>query len=268
MPSPSADAPEAAAAEPFDAGAAANTGAAAGAGAGAPEEGGGLPWIDSSVKSYVLRAGRETPAQRRAFDELSPRFVAPFSQEPLDFAALFGNGNPVVMEIGFGMGEATAAIAAENPGVNYLGIEVYQPGVGKLLLSIGERSIPNIRIVQRDAVEVVLKMIPQRSLAGIHIFFPDPWPKKRHHKRRLVKRPFTDALASRLIPGGYLYMVTDWEDYADWALAELGATPALANASAGFAPPQSWRPRTSFERKGLEKKHAVRELYFQAKPAS
>jgi len=220
--------------------------------------------VDGSVKSYVLRAGRETPAQRRSYDELSPLFVVPFREAPLDFAGLFGNENPVVMEIGFGMGEATAAIAAENPGRNYLGVEVYRAGVGRLLWNISQSSISNIKIVRHDAVEVVMKMVPPRSLAGIHLFFPDPWPKKRHHKRRLVKRPFTQALASKLEPGGYLYMVTDWEDYAAWALAELEATKGLANTSESFAPPRDWRPGTAFERKGLAKKHAVRELYFEA----
>jgi len=217
--------------------------------------------LDGSIKSYVLRAGRETPAQRRAYESLARRFVLPLG--PLDFAEAFGNDNPVVMEIGFGMGEATATIAAENPGINYLGVEVYRPGVGRLLWNISQREIPNIRIVEHDAVEVVAKMIPPGLLSGIHLFFPDPWPKKRHHKRRLVKRPFTELLASALTPGGYLYMVTDWEDYADWALAELNATKGLANTSDGFAPPRGWRPRTGFERKGLEKKHDVRELYFR-----
>jgi len=216
------------------------------------------------VKSYVLRAGRETPAQKRSYELLSAQFVVPFRETPLDFAALFGNDNPVVMEIGFGMGEATAAIALENPDRNYLGVEVYRPGVGRLLWDISQRAIPNIRIVQHDAVEVALKMIPLRSLSGIHLFFPDPWPKKRHHKRRLVKRPFTEILAARLKPTGYLYMATDWEDYADWALEQLSATPGLANSADGFAPSQAWRPRTSFERKGLEKNHAVRELLFEA----
>ena len=233
----------------------ADPGAAAGPGTGTGSQ---------TVKSYVLRAGRETPAQKRSYDLLSPTFVVPFRDAPLDFAALFGNGNPVVMEIGFGMGEATAEIAAENPDRNYLGVEVYKPGVGRLLWDISRRSIPNIRIVRHDAVEVVAKMIPPHSLAGIHVFFPDPWPKKRHHKRRLVKRPFTETLAARLKPGGYLYMVTDWENYADWALEELGATRGLANTHGGFAVPKDWRPGTSFERKGLAKKHAVRELYFEA----
>jgi len=234
------------------------------AGTGSEAEG-AILGINSSIKSYVLRAGRETPAQKRAYDELAPKFVVPFNAAaPLNFAALFGNDNPVVMEIGFGMGEATAAIAAENPGSNYLGVEVYRPGVGRLLWNISQRAIPNIKIVEHDAVEVVMKMIPARSLDGVHLFFPDPWPKKRHHKRRLVKRPFTKILAGKLKPGGYLYMVTDWEDYADWALAELTATKELANAYGDFAPPQSWRPSTSFERKGLAKEHAVRELYFKA----
>ncbi|MCL2557920.1 MAG: tRNA (guanosine(46)-N7)-methyltransferase TrmB [Treponema sp.] len=216
----------------------------------------------SGVKSYALRAGRETDAQKRAYDSLAPQFVIPNSPGVLDFAALFGNANPVVMEIGFGMGEATAAIAEENPGVNYLGVEVYKAGVGRLLWNISQRGISNIKIAQADAVEVVAGMLPGRSLAGVHLFFPDPWPKKRHHKRRLIKRPFTDALASKIKPGGYLYMATDWEDYAQWALAELGATAALVNAFEEFAPAQAWRPRTSFERKGLEKSHVIRELYF------
>jgi tRNA (guanine-N7-)-methyltransferase len=219
--------------------------------------------MDSSVKSYVLRSGRETQAQKRSYDLLSPQFVVPFSEQPLDFAALFGNSNPVIMEIGFGMGDATAVIARENPLNNYLGIEVYKPGVGKLLWNIGEYSISNIRIIQHDAVDVVLKMVMPQSLDGIHIFFPDPWPKKRHNKRRLVKRPFTEVLTQRLKPGGYLYMVTDWEDYAQWALEELNATPGIANDFDGFAVPQSWRPNTGFEKKGMAKKHEIRELSFR-----
>ena len=216
------------------------------------------------MKSYVLRSGRETPAQRRSYESLAPLFTVPFAETPLDFAELFGNGNPVVMEIGFGMGEATAALAAENPGVNYLGVEVYRPGVGRLLWNVSRQSLSNVRIVRHDAVEVVAKMVPRRSLSGVHVFFPDPWPKKRHRKRRLIKRPFTDVLASVLIPGGYFYMVTDWTDYADSALEELSATRGLANAFAGFAAPADWRPRTGFEKKGLAKNHEVRELYFRA----
>ena len=217
----------------------------------------------SSIHSFVLRSGRETAAQRRAYDSLSGQFIVPFENREMDFAAVFGIGAPVIAEIGFGMGEATAIIAGTHPANNYLGIEVHRPGIGRLLWEIEQRSLSNIRIVEHDAVEVFEKMIPPHSLEGVHLFFPDPWPKKRHHKRRLVQRPFTDVLAARLKPGGYLYMVTDWEDYALWALAVLTATVGLVNTNDGFAPPQSWRPRTRFEAKGLEKNHEVRELFFE-----
>ncbi|MDR0455429.1 MAG: tRNA (guanosine(46)-N7)-methyltransferase TrmB [Treponema sp.] len=221
------------------------------------------------IRSYVLRSGRGTNAQRRSYDSLAERFIVPFENVTMNFTRIFGNNNPVTVEIGFGMGMATAIIAEENPSKNYVGIEVHKPGIGRLLWEVEQRSLSNIRVVEYDAVPVFERMIPLRSLEGIHLFFPDPWPKKRHHKRRLVKRPFTDALAAHIRPGGYLYMVTDWEDYADWALEELGATDGLVNsalssmkASNGFAPPQDWRPRTAFEKKGLAKNHQVRELFF------
>ena len=210
----------------------------------------------------MLRAGRGTAAQTRSYEKLSGQFSIPCDAGALDFSAVFGNGNPVIAEIGFGMGIATALIAADNPGKNYLGIEVHRPGIGRLLWEIEQRSLANIRIVEHDAVEVFNTMIPNGSLEGIHLFFPDPWPKKRHHKRRLVKRPFTETLAAKLKPGAYLYMVTDWEHYAAWALEELSLTKGLANSCGGFAPPQAWRPRTRFEAKGLEKNHEVRELFF------
>ena len=218
--------------------------------------------LRSSIRSFVLRSGRETAAQRRSYDSLAPQFIVPFEHKVMDFMAVFGNGNPVIAEIGFGMGTATAVIAGENPANNYLGIEVHRPGVGRLLWEIEQRSLANIRIVEYDAAQVFEKMIPPRSLEGIHLFFPDPWPKKRHHKRRLIQRPFTETLAARLKPRGYVYMVTDWEDYAQWALAELGSTDGLVNTCDGFAEPRAWRPRTSFEQKGLAKAHQVRELYF------
>jgi tRNA (guanine-N7-)-methyltransferase len=221
------------------------------------------PVPSSSIKSYVLRAGRETAAQRRAYDSLSGQFIVPFENREINFANIFCNDAQIIAEIGFGMGEATAIIAGENPGKNYLGIEVHKPGIGKLLWEIEQRPLSNIRIIECDAAVVFEKMIPPLSLEGIHLFFPDPWPKKRHHKRRLVKRPLTAVLAEKLKPGGYLYMVTDWEDYALWALEELNATQTLSNPGGGFAPPQAWRPRTSFERKGLAKNHQVRELFFQ-----
>ncbi|MDR0670229.1 MAG: tRNA (guanosine(46)-N7)-methyltransferase TrmB [Treponema sp.] len=223
------------------------------------------------IKSYVLRSGRVSAAQKRAYDTWSPRYCVPFSAGILDYAALFGNSRPVTIEIGFGMGTATARIAQENPDRNYLGLEVHKPGIGRLLWEIEKRSLENIRIVEYDAVETLERMIGPNSTAAFHIFFPDPWPKKRHHKRRLVTRPFTGVLAEKLRPGGYIYMVTDWEDYARWALAELSATAGLRNSgtpcspAAGgpwaFAPPQAWRPRTEFEAKGLAKGHKIWELY-------
>lgn len=217
---------------------------------------------DRKIKSYVLRAGRMTDAQKTAYETFSPKYIIPFAPEPQSPNVFFGNDNPVTLEIGFGMGIATAVIAHDNPEKNYLGIEVHRPGIGRLLWEIENRSLANIRIIEHDAVEAVEKMLPPASLDAIHIFFPDPWPKKRHHKRRLVKRPFTETLTGLLKPGGYLYMVTDWENYAEWALEELRATPGLKNSCEGFAPPAEWRPRTKFEQKGLDKNHNVRELFF------
>jgi tRNA (guanine-N7-)-methyltransferase len=218
-----------------------------------------------TIKSFVLRAGRGTAAQKRFYDSLAGRFLIPFAHQAINHSAVFGNDNPVVAEIGFGMGLATAIIAGENPHKNYIGIEVHRPGIGKLLGEIQERALSNVRIIEHDAAEVFAGMIPPQSLEGIHLFFPDPWPKKRHYKRRLVQRPFTETLAESLKPQGYLYMVTDWEDYALWALEALTSTEGLVNSGNGFSQPQTWRPRTSFEQKGLEKKHKVRELFFRKK---
>ncbi|MDR1046707.1 MAG: tRNA (guanosine(46)-N7)-methyltransferase TrmB [Treponema sp.] len=214
------------------------------------------------IKSFVLRSGRTTEAQKRSREKFSPFFCIPFSESLLDFTGVFGNGNPLTVEIGFGMGIATARIAAANPEINYLGIEVFPAGVGRLLWEIESRNLQNVRIIEHDAVEVLSKMIPPSSVAAFHIFFPDPWPKKKHQKRRLIKRPFTGLLTEKLKARGYIYAVSDWEDYALWALAELSATPGLRNNYDGFAPAQAWRPRTKFEEKGLLKGHRVRELYF------
>jgi tRNA (guanine-N7-)-methyltransferase len=180
----------------------------------------------------------------------------------VDFPAVFGNAHPVTVEIGFGMGGATVEIAEQNPGMNYLGLEVHRPGIGRLLWEIERRRLSNIRIIEHDAVEALEQMTGDGFAAAFHVFFPDPWPKKRHHKRRLIKRPFTDLLARKLRPGGSLYMVTDWEDYACRSLEELDATPGLINAYEGFAPPRQWRPPTAFERKGLASRREIRELYF------
>lgn len=221
------------------------------------------------LKSYVKRAGHFTEAQKKAYNTLAGKFIVPMSDlsnvepEKFDFNKIFGNSNSVTMEIGFGAGFATAEIAQANPDKNYLGVEVHLPGIGRLLWEIENRALSNTRIVEYDAAVVSEKMIPQNSLDAIHIFFPDPWPKKKHRKRRLVQRPFTETLAKCLKPGGYLYMATDWEDYALHALEELTATAALKNSYAqGFAEPQSWRPKTRFEQKGLAKEHKIRELFF------
>jgi len=215
------------------------------------------------IRSFVLRQGRMSIAQRRSYNELFPLYCQDgASAETLDLAAWFAKQQPLVVEIGFGMGTATSLIAAENPGINYLGIEVHKPGIGRLLWEIEKQGLQNIRILEGDAAEIINSRIGEGSIAGFHIFFPDPWPKKRHHKRRLIKRPFTEVLASKLIPGGYLYMVSDWIDYSEWALAELSATSGLVNAYQDYAEPQPWRPKTEFEKKGLKKGHEIRELLF------
>jgi tRNA (guanine-N7-)-methyltransferase len=215
------------------------------------------------IKSYVLRGGRLTAAQKRSYDSLSGKFIIPYECKKLDFAGIFGNNNPVIVEIGFGMGRATALIAGENPDKNYIGLEIHKPGIGRLLWEIEQRPLSNIRIIEHDAAEVFQNMIPSNSLEGVHIFFPDPWPKKRHHKRRLIQRPFTDCIASKLRSQGYIYMVSDWLDYANWALLVLTNTEDMVNVYESFAPPQSWRPLTSFEKKGLDKKHEIKELFFR-----
>ncbi|MDR0502592.1 MAG: tRNA (guanosine(46)-N7)-methyltransferase TrmB [Treponema sp.] len=214
------------------------------------------------LKSYVIRAGHFTDAQKKAYASSADKFIIPFSENNIDFSDVFGNENGVTMEIGFGMGLATAEIAAANPEKNYLGIEVHRPGIGRLLWEMEKRSLLNVRIIENDAAPVTEKMIPPRSLEAIHIFFPDPWPKKKHNKRRLVQRPFTETMAGCLKPGGYLFMATDWEDYAQYALSQLASTAGLRNMYEDFASPQSWRPKTKFEQKGLAKEHIIRELFF------
>jgi len=214
------------------------------------------------IKSYVIRKGRYTTAQKNAYEISGEKYLIAFSEQEIDFKKIFPNGNGVTLEIGFGMGDATAEIAQANPDKNYLGIEVHRPGIGRLLWEIEKRYLCNVRIIEYDAVSVTQKMIPKYSLDAVHIFFPDPWPKKRHRKRRLIQRPFTDTLASCLKQGGYLYMVTDWEDYALHALEELSASCALCNAYGTFAEPQRWRPLTNFEQKGMSKENVIRELYF------
>jgi len=215
------------------------------------------------IRSYVIRQGRFSPGQQRAYAELLPRFGIAYAGEPIDFARAFGRHAPVVAEIGFGMGETTARIAAENPAIDYLAIEVHTPGVGSLLRQLGEAGLANVRIVQHDAVEVMRDMVPAGSLAAIHVFFPDPWPKKRHHKRRLIQPPFAALAASRLAPGGVLHVATDWQEYAQHVLDVLSATPGLANTAPDFAPRPATRPETKFERRGLKLGHGVWDVVFR-----
>ncbi len=217
------------------------------------------------IRSFVLRQGRFSAGQQRAFDALMPKFGVAYAPKPLDPAALFGRVAPLVLEIGFGMGETTARIAGENPGNDYLGVEVHTPGVGALLKRVDEQALTNIRIVQHDAVEVVREMIPEATLAGIHIFFPDPWPKKRHHKRRLVQPAFVSLLASRLAPGGYLHAATDWQEYAEHILATLSGEPALVNRHEGFAERPEARPETKFEQRGRRLGHGSWDIVFEKK---
>ena len=215
------------------------------------------------IRSFVLRQGRVTDAQRRACDELLPRFGIPYSRAPLDLDGTFGRAAPKILEIGFGMGETTARIAADHSQNDYLGIEVHTPGVGSLLKRSAELGLTNLRIIQHDAVEVVEHMIPPASLAGIHVFFPDPWPKKRHHKRRLIQPAFARTLALRLKPGAYLHAATDWEDYARHIMEVLSAEPLLANTADGFAQRPEYRPLTKFENRGLNLGHGVWDLIFR-----
>ncbi|WP_157267723.1 tRNA (guanosine(46)-N7)-methyltransferase TrmB [Azohydromonas aeria] len=216
-----------------------------------------------AIRSFVLRAGRMGTGQQRALAELGPRFVLPYAPAPIDAPAVFGRQAPLVLEIGFGMGGATAQIAATLPDHDFLGVEVHTPGVGALLKTIGEQGLTNLRIVQHDAVEVLEHMVAPASLAGIHVFFPDPWHKKKHHKRRLIQGPFVAKLASRLAPGGYLHCATDWQPYAEQMLEVLSAEGALENTAEGYSPRPAYRPLTKFEARGLRLGHGVWDLVFR-----
>ena len=233
-----------------------------------------------SIRSFVLRQGRMSPAQTLAYQTLMPRFGIPYaepaadgqpSHPPLDFAAVFGRSAPTILEIGSGMGETTAAIAEAMPEKNFMAVEVHTPGVGALLKLIDEKKLGNLRVIQHDAVEVAQHMIGAGRLAGIHLFFADPWPKARHHKRRIVQPPFVRLLASRLAAGGYLHCATDWEPYAQHMLEVLSSEPLLTNSAfknaqehqfSGFSPRPAYRPVTKFETRGIKLGHGVWDLIF------
>ena len=223
------------------------------------------------IRSFVLRQGRVSNAQLRYHEGMMAQIGVPYVAAPHDLATVFGRSAevaPKILEIGFGMGETSAAIALANPGNDYLGIEVHTPGVGSLCKLVAEGHITNQRIVQHDAVEVLRDMIQPEALSGVHIFFPDPWPKARHHKRRLIQPPLVALLASRLKPGGYIHCATDWEEYAQQMLAVLSAETLLENTADGadgFAPRPDYRPLTKFEQRGLRLGHGVWDVIFRRK---
>ena len=217
------------------------------------------------IRSFVLRQGRVSPAQQRCVDTLMPRFGIPYGHVALDLDIAFGRQAPKILEIGFGMGGSTATIAAAHPENDYLALEVHTPGVGNLLKLIDEQGLTNLRIIQHDAVEVLRDMIADGALSGVHIYFPDPWHKARHNKRRLIQSPFVAKLMPKLKAGGYFHAATDWEDYAVQMLEVLSAEPLLENTADGYAPRPDWRPLTKFEQRGLNLGHGVWDLLFQRK---
>jgi tRNA (guanine-N7-)-methyltransferase len=217
-----------------------------------------------AIRSFVTRAGRITAAQERALEQLWPKYGVAFGAQPLEPGALFGRDAPLTIEIGFGNGENLLALASAHPARHFLGIEVHRPGVGRLLLGLEERQLGNVRVICHDAVEVLERQIAAQSVDELLILFPDPWPKKRHHKRRLIQRPFAELLSSRLARGGLLRLATDWQPYALQMLEILSATPGLTNVAAdgAFVPRPPERTPTRFERRGERLGHEVWDLAF------
>jgi len=216
------------------------------------------------IRSYILRAGRMSKGQKEARLKLAHKYLIDFRvDEPLSFGSIFGNQHPTVLEIGFGMGDTTFEIAKNNIDTNYIGIEVHPPGVGRLLNLCESEALTNVRVIEGDATEVIPKMFDHSSLAGVHIFFPDPWPKKRHHKRRLINKEFVDMIATTLQGEGYLHVATDWEDYATQTLNTLEQNPILQNISEAFTVRPDYRPVTKFERRGINLGHNVFDIVFR-----
>lgn len=215
------------------------------------------------IRSFVLRQGRMSNAQTHALETLLPRWGIPYRETLLDLDTAFGRSAPKILEIGFGMGDSTAAIAAAHPQNDHLGIEVHGPGVGSLLNQIEALGLTNLRVIQHDAVEVLKHMIAPASLDGVHIFFPDPWHKKKHHKRRLIQPELVALLCEKLKGGGYLHAATDWQEYAEHILSVLSAEPRLANTAADYAPKPDYRPLTKFEQRGIKLGHGVWDIVFR-----
>ena len=222
---------------------------------------GSAPPRERTIRSFGTRGHRSDRA-REICERLLPRYGIAPTNGPVDLPAAFGRRARTIVEVGFGMGETTAEIAAADPASDFVGIDVYPPGVARLLLRIEQRGLTNLRVIQRDAVDVMREMIRPDSLDAIHVFFPDPWPKKRHHKRRLIQPPVAALFASRLVAGGYLHCATDWEAYAQQMLEVLSAEPRLANTADGFAQRPAHRPLTKFEQRGLALGHRVWDLVF------
>ena len=215
------------------------------------------------IRSYVLRQGRLTKGQEKALTDYWPTFGIDYTPETLDLPKTFGRQESLkILEIGFGMGETTATIAQSMPERDFLGVEVHTPGVGGLLKLIGEKSLSNVRIIQHDVVDVLNNMIADASLDGVHIFFPDPWHKKRHHKRRLIQAEFVKQLCSKIKQGGYLHLATDWQEYAEWVLDILRVETLLTNSAKDYAPKPDYRPLTKFENRGIKLGHGVWDLIF------
>ena len=222
-----------------------------------------MPQKHNVIRSFVLRQGRVSNAQRRAYEDLLPKYGVPYTKGLLNFEIVYGREAPRYLEIGSGMGETTVSIARSHPQNDYLAIEVYTPGIGSLLKQIEEFKLTNLRIVQHDAVEVVNNMFPQEYLDGIHIFFPDPWPKLRHHKRRLIQPEFISLLCKHLKSGGYIHVATDWNNYADQILEVMSNELSLTNTARDFVQRPEYRPLTKFEQRGLRLGHKVWDLVFK-----
>jgi tRNA (guanine-N7-)-methyltransferase len=214
------------------------------------------------IRSFVVRAGRMSAKQERGLTDGMTRFGVEYVARHCDWARVFGRTAPLILEIGFGMGQTTADIASAHAAQNFIGVEVHPPGVGNLCNLLDERALSNVRVIAHDAVEVLQRMIAPNSLSGVHIYFPDPWHKKRHNKRRLIQGPLVSLIASRLVPGGYLHLATDWVPYAEQMLEVLSAQAQLKNTASDYAQRPAWRPQTKFESRGLNLGHEVRDLLF------